>query len=452
MSEEHIIETRNGSSWQLPAIIVLGLVAIAGLGFGWNASAKLDSTQQAVTTEVKTAQQAEQQDMSSLKDRIAQDEKANSDLQGDLKVVTDKLKITQGQLKKARLATEAAAKQNDETTQKLSALDTSVHTELATKAATDDVKNVDTKVTAVSADLNTTKEDLKMAKSEMGTLIARNHDEIDQLRRLGERDYVEFTIAGKNKPQKVGNVTVELKGVNEKKNQVNIAMTVEDKRFEKKNRALNEPIFFYISGTHIPEEIVVNKVGKDQISGYVSIPKANSQPPALPPPPESKQEQQPSAISAVEAAKRAGIPARFLFSLLLGTLLSSLFLEPFPGFPSNSAKMEARIAENRLHHTSFILYIAIDDLIPARGKAFRDSTNSRPPSIIAAFLPSGSPAVPASNWMNPAANSLTPTPSSPKMAVASSFLKTIFTCGLMRPLRSRAVYPLSALADSPACQ
>jgi uncharacterized protein (DUF2141 family) len=274
MSEEHIIETRN-SSWQLPAIIVLGLVAIAGLGFGWNASSKLDATQQAVTAEVKTAQQSTQQDMSSLKDRIAQDEKANADLQGDLKVVTDKLKITQGQLKKARLE---SAKLNDETTQKLTALDTSVHTELATKAGTEDVKNVDTKVTAVSTDLNTTKEDLKMAKSEMGTLIARNHDEIDQLRRLGERDYVEFTIAGKNKPQKVGNVTVELKGVNQKRNQVNIAMVVEDKRFEKKNRAINEPIFFYISGTHIPEEIVVNKVGKDQISGYVSIPKANAQP------------------------------------------------------------------------------------------------------------------------------------------------------------------------------
>jgi len=274
MSEEHIIETRN-SSWQLPAIIVLGLVAIAGLGFGWNASSKLDATQQAVTAEVKTAQQSTQQDMSSLKDRIAQDEKANADLQGDLKVVTDKLKITQGQLKKARLE---SAKLNDETTQKLTALDTSVHTELATKAGTEDVKNVDTKVTAVSTDLNTTKEDLKMAKSEMGTLIARNHDEVDQLRRLGERDYVEFTIAGKNKPQKVGNVTVELKGVNQKRNQVNFAMVVEDKRFEKKNRALNEPIFFYISGTHIPEEIVVNKVGKDQISGYVSIPKANAQP------------------------------------------------------------------------------------------------------------------------------------------------------------------------------
>jgi hypothetical protein len=111
----------------------------------------------------------------------------------------------------------------------------------------------------------------------MGTLIARNHDEIDQLRRLGERDYVEFTIAGKNKPQKVGNLTVELKGVNEKRGQYSVAMTAEDRRLEKKNRAMNEPVFFYLSGTKIPEELVINKIGKDTISGYVSIPKANSQ-------------------------------------------------------------------------------------------------------------------------------------------------------------------------------
>jgi len=274
MVEEHVVETRSGSSWQLPAIIVLGLVAIGGLAFGWNASSKLDATQQSVATQVKSVEQSVQQDMASLKDRLAQDEKANTDLQGDLKVVTDKLKITQGQLKKAR---KEAADASADAAQKLSALDTSVHTELATKAGQDDVKNVDTKVTAVSTDLNSTKDELKMAKSEMGTLIARNHDEIDQLRRLGERDYVEFTIAGKNKPQKVGNVTLELKGVNQKKNQINLAMVVEDKRFEKKNRSVNEPIFFYTTGTRLPEELVVNKVGKDQISGYISIPKANQQ-------------------------------------------------------------------------------------------------------------------------------------------------------------------------------
>jgi len=269
------METRTESpAWTLPAVIVLGLIAIGGLAFGWSASSKLDSTQQTVAAQLKTAEQTMQQDMSSLKDRLAQDEKSSTDLQGDLKVVTGKLKITQGQLKKAR---EEASKLNDATTEKLTALDTSVHSELATKATSDDVKTVDTKVVGVKTDLDATREDLKMARSEMGTLIARNHDEIDQLRRLGERDYVEFTIAGRNKPQKVGNVTVELKGINEKHNQFSAAVTIEDKRFEKKNRAMNEPIFFYLSGTHIPEEIVVNKVGKNTISGYLSIPKANSQ-------------------------------------------------------------------------------------------------------------------------------------------------------------------------------
>ena len=275
MSEDKFMETRTESpAWTLPAIIVLGLLAIGGLAFGWNASSKLDATQQSVAAQLKTTQQAVQQDMSSLKDRLAQDEKANTDLQGDLKVVTGKLKITQGQLKKAR---DEAANLNYATTQKLTALDSSVHSELATKATSDDVKVVDTKVVGVKTDLDATREDLKMARSEMGTLIARNHDEIDQLRRLGERDYVEFTIIGKNKPQKVGNVTLELKGVNEKRNQFSAAVTIEDKLFEKKNRPMNEPIFFYTSGTHIPEEIVVNRVGKNTISGYVSIPKANSQ-------------------------------------------------------------------------------------------------------------------------------------------------------------------------------
>ena len=274
MSE--IIE-RESPSWHLPAMIVLGLIAIGGLWFGWNASSKLDTTQQTMTAQIKTSEQAVQQDVSSLKDRLAQDEKANADLQGDLTVVTKKLKITQGQLKTAR---EETTKLNDATTEKLTALDSSVHTELATKATTDDVKTVDTKVGGVQTDLNSTKEDLKMARSEMGTLIARNHDEIDQLRRLGERDYVEFNVDGKNKPVKVGNVTVELKGVNEKSNRFTVSMTVEDKKFEKKNRALNEPIFFYTSGARFPEEMVINKVGKNAVSGYVSIPKANSQPAA----------------------------------------------------------------------------------------------------------------------------------------------------------------------------
>jgi len=276
MSEEYTVqENRTSPAWQLPAIVLLALIALGALGFAWSDSAKLDATKQAVADQLKAAQQSNQQDMSTLKDRLVTDEKANTELRGDLKVVTDKLKITQGQLTKARKDAEA---QNAQTTEMVKTLDSSVHTELATKATSDDVKTVDTKVTKVSTDLDKTNNDLNMARSELGTLIARNHDEIDVLRRQGEREYIEFTITGKNQAQKVGNATIELKGVNEKKNRSNIVYTVEDKKYEAKNANINSPIFFYQSGTHLPEEIVINKVGKNTISGYLSVPKANSQP------------------------------------------------------------------------------------------------------------------------------------------------------------------------------
>src|SRR5246127_1989534 len=267
----------KGGSWQMPAIAILALIALGGLFFGWSNSAKLDAARQAVTDQVKTVQTTTQQDLGAMKERLAVDEKSNADLQGDLKVVTDKLKITQGQLKKARTE---AAKLNSETADKVAALDTSVHTELATKATTDDVKTVDTKVTTVSDNLAKTNNDPTMARSELGTLIARNHDEIDVLRRMGERDYIEFTIAGKNKPQKVGNLTVELKGVNEKRNRANLVVVLEDKKLEEKNRNINSPMILYPTGQRAPqaEELVINKIGKNSISGYLSVPKSGAQP------------------------------------------------------------------------------------------------------------------------------------------------------------------------------
>jgi len=113
-----------------------------------------------------------------------------------------------------------------------------------------------------------------MARSEMGTLIARNHDEIDQLRRMGQRDYYEFTVARKSSPQKVGTVQVQLKATNTKKNQFTIDVLADDQNFEKKNRSVNEPIFFYTSGSHAALELVINKVTKSSASGYLSVPKS----------------------------------------------------------------------------------------------------------------------------------------------------------------------------------
>src|SRR5262249_11844965 len=144
----------------------------------------------------------------------------------------------------------------------------------------DDVKTVDGRVSKVSSDLDKTNSDLNMARSELGTLIARNHDEIDVPRRQGERDYIEFTINGSNQPPKASNVTGGPKDVNEKRNRSNIVYSGEDNCFEAKNTNVNTPIFFFLSGTRFPQELVINKVGRNTISGYLSIPKVNSQPSA----------------------------------------------------------------------------------------------------------------------------------------------------------------------------
>src|SRR5438045_8252258 len=83
------------------------------------------------------------------------------------------------------------------------------------------------------------------AISVLSSLIARNHDEIDQLRRTGQRDYFEFTVQRKGGATKVGSIQLVLKDTNPRKNQYTINVLADDNSFEKKNRSVNEPIFFY---------------------------------------------------------------------------------------------------------------------------------------------------------------------------------------------------------------
>jgi chromosome segregation ATPase len=224
-----------------------------------------------MNSQIKADQQTTAQQISAVEQKEAQTEAANTELQSDLGVVTKKLRVTQGDLQKAR---QEAAQIRDDSAQKIADLNTDVTTKLATKASTDDLQATNGTVTGVKTDLEGTKNDLKMARSELGTLIARNGSEIDQLRRMGERDYTEFSITSRNKPVKVGNMTVELRSVDAKKNQFSVVLVVDDVRTENKNKPVNQPIFFYPNGTHQAHEFVVNSVGKDKITGYVSTPKA----------------------------------------------------------------------------------------------------------------------------------------------------------------------------------
>jgi hypothetical protein len=255
--------TAGTPRWVGLAVAVLGALSLLGLGVGWSAINHANSVEQSTQAALKQQNDAFGQ-------RLAKAEDENQQLESDLKVVTGKLNVTQSDLIAARKQNKAAALSYNK---KLEELGTNVNTQLATKASSDDVTKLGGDVSGVKNDLDATKSNLQMARSEMGTLIARNHDEIDQLRRMGQRDYFEFTVTRKAGAQKVGAVQVELKDTNIKKNQFTINVLADDKNFEKKNRSVNEPIFFYTGGSRQPLELVINKVSKSTASGYLSVPK-----------------------------------------------------------------------------------------------------------------------------------------------------------------------------------
>ena len=260
--------------WVVLVMVLLGVVAVAGLWTGWKGLSYAQDSRQGLSRDIQVLKQSYATDLESLQQRLAQTEKANADLTGDFSAVTKRLRITQGELKKAR---EESQQVRDEENQQLAAMGTQVKDQLATKATTDDVKAVSGEVSGVRTDLDSTKKDLQMARSEMGPLIAKNHDDIETLRRLGERDYIEFTVEGKGKSQKVGDITVELRSADPKRNQCNIALVVDDKRTEKRNRTVNEPIFFYAHGSRQPMEVVINQVEKNKVAGCLSVPRVKQQ-------------------------------------------------------------------------------------------------------------------------------------------------------------------------------
>ena len=256
--------TAETPRWVGLAVALLGGVSLLGIGLGWSAINQTKGIQETTAASVKQSTDAIQQ-------RLAKEEDINQQLQSDLKVVTDKLNLTQTQLVSARKANKAT---NVEVDKKLTGLESSVNTQLATKANVDDVNKLNGDVSGVRTDLDATNNSIQMARSEMGTLIARNHDEIDQLRRMGQRDYYEFTVTRKSGAERIGSIMVELKDINTKKNQYTINVLADDKSFEKKNRSVNEPIFFYTGGSKAALELVVNKVSKTTASGYLSVPKS----------------------------------------------------------------------------------------------------------------------------------------------------------------------------------
>jgi len=139
-------------------------------------------------------------------------------------------------------------------------------------------------VTAVKTDLGSTKAELDKTIANLNKVtgdlgvqsgyVATNGKELEALKRLGERNYFQFTLVRKDKqPKRVGDVSLKLKSADKKHNKYTLEVLADDKVVEKKDKGVNEPLQFYVAKAKQPYELVVNEIGKDQITGYLASPK-----------------------------------------------------------------------------------------------------------------------------------------------------------------------------------
>ena len=140
-----------------------------------------------------------------------------------------------------------------------------------------DVSTVKTQVASTRSELDRTIGDLKKVTGDLGVTsgyVATNGKELAALKRMGERDYTEFTLSKSAKNgQRVGDVMLTLKKADAKRNRFTLEVFADDKRTEKRDRTVNEPVQFYVAKARQPYEIVVNEVKKDVIVGYLAKPK-----------------------------------------------------------------------------------------------------------------------------------------------------------------------------------
>lgn len=146
-----------------------------------------------------------------------------------------------------------------------------------------EVSNVKGQVSKVSADVNDTRTDLQATKGKLenaigdinkhSELIATTHAQLEQLRHRGDRDYLEFTLHKGGEPTHLSTVSLQLKKVDARKGEFTLLVFADDKKIEKKDRQMNEPLQFYSGRDRNLFEVVINAVDKDVVSGYMSTPK-----------------------------------------------------------------------------------------------------------------------------------------------------------------------------------
>jgi len=223
-----------------------------------------------------------------LQSMHTQDNAKITQLASDLDIITHRMGSTADELQQAntlaaqlkrenaetalRIRRDLAAKADSKAVLQLKEDATNKLAEFQQEASTK-IDGVSGEVKVVRTDLDATREDLANSKKDLSTLIAHNASELAELRRRGERDYIEFDINKTKQFSRIGDVLVQLKKADVKRQKYDVVINADDSAITKKDRTANEPVTFLVGHDRLRYELVVNYVDKDRIRGYLSTPK-----------------------------------------------------------------------------------------------------------------------------------------------------------------------------------
>ena len=114
---------------------------------------------------------------------------------------------------------------------------------------------------------------INSTRDELNGSIAKTHDELVALEKRGERNYFEFDLTKSKEFQRVGPMSLSLRKTDTKHKSYDLTMLVDDNELTKKKVNLYEPVWIHLENGGQPVQVVVNRIDKNGVHGYVSAPK-----------------------------------------------------------------------------------------------------------------------------------------------------------------------------------
>jgi len=273
-SESQSYQASPTPRWVPIAFVVLFLAL--GAGIFWLRSQGLASQTQ-LQSELAAAKTRSDQ----LANALEQTNQRLAQVSGQQQVTSQKLGLTQDELARARTLAQQLQKEQQETQNRAAQLGAQIgqvrqESEAKLGQVTTDITGAKSDIAATRRDLEETKARLVSTVGDLGVqsgLIARTREDLEALKRLGERNIFDFNLVKTRTPQRVGPIQVRLTNADTKRNRYTMTLVADDRSVEKKDRTVSEPVQFYVRASRVPYEIVVMEVTKDRITGYLSTPK-----------------------------------------------------------------------------------------------------------------------------------------------------------------------------------